>query len=188
MQILGISGSLRQGSHNLDLLRAAAVELPPAARFEVWEGLRAVPPYDQDQDQDPGADDPTVRDLRDSIGRSDGLVIATPEYNGSVPGQLKNALDWASRPFLDNSLGGKPVAVIGTSTGLFGAVWAQAELRKVLATIGADVIDEELPVGRAHEAFDANGQLRDPDLRAHLAGLMSALVRQMGTPVENLAA
>ena len=91
------------------------------------------------------------------------MLIATPEFNGSIPGVLKNALDWASRPFPDNALRGKPVAVVGASTGLFGAVWAQAEIRKVLETIGADVLDDELPVGQAHVAFGDDGHLADAE-------------------------
>jgi len=106
--------------------------------------------------------------LRGAISTADAVLIATPEYNGSVPGQPKNALDWASRPFPDNALRGKPVAVVGASTGLFGAVWAQAELRKVLTTIGARVAEEELPVGQTHDAFTADGALADSGLRAAL--------------------
>jgi chromate reductase, NAD(P)H dehydrogenase (quinone) len=98
-----------------------------------------------------------VRALREEIGAADAVLISTPEYNASVPGHLKNALEWSSRPFPDNALRGKPVAVVGASTGLFGAVWAQAELRKVLGSIGARVVDEELPVGQAHEAFTPDG-------------------------------
>ena len=117
-------------------------------------------------------------------------LIATPEYNHSIPGQLKNALDWASRPFPDNAVRDKPVAVVGASTGLFGAVWAQAELRKVLGAAGAHVIDEELPVPSAHEAFDADGSLRDPSLRAALADLLEELLHAAGAamPVRAVAA
>ena len=113
--------------------------------------------------------------MRRAIADADGVLIATPEFNGSIPGALKNGLDWASRPFPDNALRGKPVAVIGASTGLFGAVWAQAEIRKVLGVIRADVIDDELPVGQAHVAFAEQGRLADPDLREVLAELVAAL-------------
>ena len=130
LRILGISGSLRQGSHNTTLLRAAASALPRGVELELYDGLRALPPYDADRDVEPAP--PAVAQLRAAIARADGVMIATPEFNGSIPGVLKNALDWASRPFPDNALRGKPVAVIGASTGLFGAVWAQAETRKVL--------------------------------------------------------
>ena len=115
------------------------------------------------------------------------MLVATPEYNASLPGVLKNALDWVSRPYDATPLRGKPVAVIGASTGLFGAVWAQAEGRKVLRTIGAHVLEDELPVGLAHEAFDEEGRLRDPELTARLHDLVGALARESGTPVEQAA-
>ena len=105
-------------------------------------------------------------------------LIATPEYNASIPGALKNALDWASRPFPDNCLRGKPVAVIGASTGLFGAIWAQAELRKVLSTVGAAVLDSELPVPAAQTAFTTDGRLRDPAVAAALRALVQDLVER----------
>lgn len=173
LRILGISGSLREGSHNTTLLRAAASELPPGVEFEVYDGLRELPPYDADRDVAPAT--PAVAKLRESIAGVDGVMIATPEFNGSLPGVLKNALDWASRPFPDNALRGKPVAVIGASTGLFGAVWAQAETRKVLGVIGADVIEAELPVGQAEAAFTDDGQLLDPEQHAALANLVGVL-------------
>src|SRR5438067_1289340 len=157
LRILGISGSLREGSHNTSLLRAAAKLLPSGVELEIYDGLRELPPYDADRDIEPA--DSAVERLRDAIADADGLLIATPEFNGSIPGVLKNALDWASRPFPDRALRGKPVAVIGASTGLFGAVWAQAETRKVLGIIGADVLDHELPVGQPDTAFGDNGEL-----------------------------
>jgi chromate reductase len=173
LRILGISGSLRHGSHNTNLLRAAAELLPPGVELEIYDGIRELPPYDPDVDVEPV--DPAVAELRDAIASADGVLIATPEYNGSIPGLLKNALDWASRPFPDNALRGKPVAVIGASTGLFGAVWAQAEARKVLGIIGADVIDNELPVGQADTAFGPGGRLVEPEHRAVLADLVNVL-------------
>jgi chromate reductase len=176
--ILGISGSLREASHNSALLRAAATQLPPGVSLDVYDELREIPPYDADIDVEPA--DPTVSRFREAIGRADGVLIATPEYNGSMPGVLKNALDWASRPFPDNALRGKPVAVIGASTGLFGAVWSQAETRKVLGIIGADVIDQELPVGLAEGAFADDGGLLDSDQRAALAELVDVLAARAG--------
>jgi chromate reductase len=182
MLVLGLSGSLRRDSHNRKLLRAAAAELPPGARLAVWEGLAGLPAYDQDLDVAPAP--PEVRQLRDALASADAILISTPEYNHSMPGVLKNALDWASRPFPQNALRSKPVAVIGASTGLFGAVWAQAETRKVLTAIGAHVVDHELPVGTADEAFDADGRLVDPDLRAELASVVGDLVRETQAPIE----
>jgi chromate reductase len=181
IRILGISGSLRSGSHNTALLRAAAMSLPPEAELEVYDGLRDLPPYDADLDVDGGhAPNPAVARLREAIDDADGVVISTPEFNGSIPGVLKNALDWASRPFPDNALKGKPVAVVGASTGLFGAVWAQAEVKKVLGIIGADVLDGELPVGQASGAFGADGHLVEPDLRAALEELLGVLAARVG--------
>jgi chromate reductase len=174
MRVLGISGSLRRGSHNTKLLRAAAAELPPEASFVLFEELAAVPPYIEDHDGGDGP--PGVAALRAAIEAADALIIATPEYNSSVPGQLKNALDWASRPLATNALRGKPAVVVGASTGVFGAVWAQAELRKILGAIGAWVLDLELPVGQADDAFAADGSLRDPRLGELLADAVAALV------------
>ena len=178
MRILGISGSLREGSHNTNLLRAAADLLPPGVELEVYDGLRDLPPYDADLDVEPA--DPVVARLREAIGEADGVLIATPEFNGSIPGVLKNALDWASRPFPDSTLRGKPVAVIGASTGLFGAVWAQAETRKVLGVIGADVIDAELPIGQADSAFADDGALIDSEQHAALTNLVDILAARSG--------
>jgi chromate reductase len=178
LRILGLSGSLRHGSHNTNLLRAAATLLPAGAELEVYDGLREVPPYNADLDVETA--DPAVARLREALAKADGVLIATPEYNGSLPGLLKNALDWASRPFPDNALRGKPVAVIGASTGLFGAVWAQAETRKVLGVIGADVIDHELPVDQADSAFAHDGRLSNPDHNAALTKLVEVLAAQAG--------
>jgi chromate reductase len=186
LRILGISGSLRRGSHNTNLLRAAADMLPPGVELDVYDGLREVPPYDPDLDVEPAP--PAVVNLREAIEAADGVLIATPEYNGSIPGLLKNALDWASRPFPENALRGKPVAVIGASTGLFGAVWAQAELRKVLGIIGADVLDEELPVGQADIAFAGDGQLVEREQRAVLEELVHVLSARAGALAEAQAA
>lgn len=148
--------------------------------------MRELPPYDPDRDVEPAH--PAVARLRGAIAGADGVMIATPEYNGSIPGQLKNALDWASRPFPDNVLQGKPVAVVGASIGLFGAVWAQAEVRKVLGIIGADVIDLELPVGQADAAFGNDGQLVGPEQRAVLNELVHVLSARADAMHEEQAA
>ena len=185
MRVLGISGSLRRASHNRTLLRAAATELPPGTAFELWDGLALLPAYDEDLDVSPAP--APVRSLRDALTEADAVLISTPEYNSSLPGALKNALDWASRPFPDNALRGKPVAVMGTSTGMFGAVWAQAETRKVLKAIGAHVLEDELPVGLAEEAFDPQGNLTDEDQRELLRELVHSLVREARAPAEEYA-
>ena len=172
MRVLGISGSLREGSHNTELLRAAADLLPPDAHFELFEGLADIPPYNEDAEHKPAQ---PVTDLKDAIAAADVVLFSTPEYNHSLPGQLKNALDWVSRPAADNPLRGKPVAVLGASAGMFGAVWAQAELRKVAAALGARVIDREFPVASANDAFTADGELVDAALREELADLCAQL-------------
>ncbi len=151
MKVLGISGSLRQGSHNSRLLRAAAQLLPPGAELHEFTELRDIPPFDEDAEHSPP---PAVVALKDAIAGAGAVLIATPEYNHSIPGALKNALDWVSRPIAENPMRGKPALVIGASTGMFGAVWAQAEARKVLGALGARVLDEELPVAKAPDGLD----------------------------------
>jgi chromate reductase len=182
MRILGIAGSLRRGSHNRRLLRAAGAALPPGVELVEWDGLAGLPAFNEDHENAPPE---PVRAFLAEVAGADALLIATPEYNASVPGALKNALDWASRPFPDNVLRYKPCAVIGASTGLFGAVWAQAEVRKALKASGAHVLDSELPVGMADEAFSADGALADPELTARLRDLLGDLVREVGAPVES---
>jgi chromate reductase len=184
MRILGISGSLRRGSHNRRLLRAAGDVLPPGADLVEWDGLAALPIFDEDLEDDPPA---PVRDFLEAVEEADALLIATPEYNASVPGGLKNALDWASRPFPDNVLRDKPSAVIGASTGLFGAVWAQAEVRKALRASGAHVLESELPVGMADGAFTDDGALADDELVERLGDLLDDLCREVSAPVEQSA-
>jgi chromate reductase, NAD(P)H dehydrogenase (quinone) len=176
MRVLAISGSLRRASQNTRLLRVAAELAPPSVEIELFDGLKQVPPYDEDDDTDPAP--AGARRLRDAIARADALLIATPEYNSSLPGQLKNALDWASRPFPDNVMRNKPVAVIGASTGMFGAVWAQAEARKVLGATGARVIDVELPVPGAETAFEGD-RLADQELSRQLEGILSDLAESV---------
>ncbi len=175
MQVLGISGSLREGSHNKRLLEAASGELPPGVTLELFEGLEDVPAYVEDRESEPPAN---ARAFLEAIAHADALLFATPEYNSSVPGALKNALDWASRPFPRNVLHDKPAAVVGASTGMFGAVWAQADLRKILSASGAKVLDEELPVGHAGEAFDESGQLAAPETANKLRDILESLVAQ----------
>jgi chromate reductase len=146
-----------------------------------WDGLAGLPAYDEDLE---AMAPPAVRAFRAEVEDADAILIATPEYNASIPGALKNALDWASRPFPDNVLRDKPAAVVGASTGLFGAVWSQAEVRKVLKASGAAVLESELPVGLADSAFTEDGELADPELASRLEDLAGDLVREVRTPVE----
>jgi chromate reductase len=185
MRVLGISGSLRRDSHNTNLLRAAAELLPPGAELEVYDGLRSIPPYSEDDDTASAPD--AVQELRDALAQADAVILATPEYNASMPGVLKNALDWASRPYATNPLRGRPAVVVGASTGMFGAVWAQADARKVLSTIGARVVDEELPVGMADERFDADGRLVDRELRERYGEILAELGDAVHAREEGLA-
>jgi chromate reductase len=171
-RILGISGSLRRDSHNTSLLRAAAEAAGPDVELELYEGLKEIPPFDEDDDVHPRP--LSVARLNEAIESADAVLFSTPEYNSSIPGQLKNAIDWVSRPVATNALRNKPVAVVGASTGGFGAVWAQAELRKVLAALGARMLDIELPVPHAHTRFE-NGGLTDDEIRARLEETIEAL-------------
>jgi chromate reductase len=185
MKLLAISGSLRRDSHNTALLRAAAELLPPPVELEIFDGLKAVEPYDEDDDREAGP--AGARRLREAIDAADGVLIAAPEYNSSIPGQLKNAIDWASRPLRENALWGKPVAVVGASTGMFGAVWSQAEVRKAAAASGARVIETDLPVGHADEAFTEDGRLIDAELRDRYVEILDELIvlaEQLAEPTE----
>src|SRR3954451_18034803 len=180
MRVLGISGSLRRDSQNTKLLRAAGELLEAeGADFVLYDGLKDVPPYDEDDDLEGGGPEAVER-LREAIGASDAVIFSTPEYNHSIPGQLKNAVDWASRPVATNVLRNKPVAVIGASTGMFGAVWAQAELKKVLGATGARVCHQgEVPVGQAHTRFHEDGRLNDESIEDQVRAVLRALVAEL---------
>jgi chromate reductase, NAD(P)H dehydrogenase (quinone) len=181
MRILAVSGSLRAGSYNTALARAAAELAPAGVEVELYEGLGSLPHYDADVD---GEETPAaVEDLRRRIAAADALLVVTPEYNGSVPGVLKNAIDWASRPREGAALQGKTVAIAGATTGNYGAIWAQQDLRKVLGIAGARVTAGEVPVARAQHAFDASLQLVDATVRerveAHLVALAAEAVPEL---------
>ena len=172
MRILGISGSVRTGSYNSAALDVAEGLLPDGVQLDRFTGLADLPVYSEELDV--GGRELTVARLRCALARVDGILVATPEYNASLPGGLKNALDWASRPFPDNSLRNKPVAVIGASTGIFGAIWAQAETRKILKAIGAHVLDVELPIREAESRF--RDKRLDPEIENQLGELIGALI------------
>ena len=176
MRVLAISGSLRRDSNNSALLRALREEAPAGVEVEVWDGLREIPPYDGDDDVVPGP--AQVEAFRSLVREADAVFFATPEYNSSIPGALKNALDWASRPLATNAFRNKPVAVIGSSAGAFGGVWAAAELRKVLAAMGARVTEVELAVGHAHDKLDEVGRLADDDVRDGLREALDTLLAE----------
>jgi chromate reductase, NAD(P)H dehydrogenase (quinone) len=187
MKVLGISGSLRRDSHNSMLLRAAGEMFrAEGADFEIYRDLKLVPPYDEDDDSDPSP--AAVAQLRAAVAGVDALFFSTPEYNSSIPGQLKNAIDWLSRPIASNVLRNKPVAVIGASTGMFGAVWAQAELRKTLAAAGARVVEGEVAVGHAHTRFDDGGGLNDPTIAEQVGDVVGSLIAEADPARNALAA
>jgi chromate reductase len=183
MRVLGISGSLRRGSLNSALLRAAAERLPAGAELVEFDRLSEVPPYDEDAERE--APPLVVEELRAAVRHADAVLIATPEYNHSIPGQLKNALDWVSRPAGKSALNGTPAAAIGASTGMFGAVWAQAELRKVLGAMGARVIEAELPIGHARDLLTGDRLELSPQQSEQLEGLLAELVSQAEPPVSS---
>jgi len=176
MRILALSGSLRRESFNTALARAAREVAPAGVEIEVYDGLELIPHYDQDLDQEDVETPEPVADLRRRIEEADALFVITPEYNGTITGVLKNAIDWASARHRGSWLRNKTVAVAGATTGQYGAIWAQQDLRRVLGIAGARVVGGELPVSAAHEKFDAHGRLVDPllaeRLRVHLATLV----------------
>jgi chromate reductase, NAD(P)H dehydrogenase (quinone) len=180
MRLLVVPGSLREGSFNAAIARAVRGLAPNGVAVEVYDGLRMLPPYDADADGEDVA--ASVQDLRRRIAAADGVLFVTPEYNGSVPGVLKNAIDWASRPHRECALWGQTVAVAGATTGSYGAVWALADLRRILGIAGARVIDEEVSVSQAHTRVDDDGELADPTTAEHMRQLLAALV-EVATPV-----
>src|SRR5437762_2722214 len=167
---------IRRDSHNARLIRAAAEVAGHDVELALFAALKDVPPFDEDDEAHPRP--ASVARLNETIANADAVLFSTPEYNASIPGQLKNAIDWVSRPVATNVLRNKPVAVVGASTGGFGAVWAQAELRKVLATLGARVLDVELPVPHAHTRFDQAG-LTDDGIRTSLAEAVEVLAAEV---------
>lgn len=173
MRLLGIAGSLREGSYNRGLLRATRQLLPEGVEL-VEHDLRELPFYDGDLE---AAGDPApVTDLKDAIRAADAIVIATPEYNRGIPGVLKNAIDWASRPALASPLAGKPVAIMGATTGFAGTARAQQQLRDALEFPGAVVLQQpEVLVSEAYLRFDENGELVDGETRAEIRELLGVL-------------
>jgi chromate reductase len=186
VKILGISGSLRVQSHNRKLLTVAARRLPEYVELHVFDQLPEIPPYNQDLEAGPPP--VAVAQLKQAIAGANAVLVATPEYNSSLPGVLKNALDWVSRPFDENPLRGKPAAVIGASTGGFGAVQAQADARRVLARIGARVVPLDLPVPMAGGLFDDPPYALPKALHGRLDGLLAELVAEAERSAQSLAA
>jgi chromate reductase len=174
VRVLGISGSLRKASFNTAALRAALELAPAGMEIEMYQGLGAIPPYDDDVRADQGFP-PPVQDLRDRIKAADALLIVTPEYNYSVPGVLKNAIDWASRP-PEQPFDGKPIAIMGASPGALGTARAQHHLRQSFVFLNAHLLNKpEVMIGQATTRFDAEGRLTDETTRGFVQGLLVAL-------------
>lgn len=171
--ILGFAGSLRKGSYNRALLRAAQELCPAGARLEIFD-LEGIPPFDQDQE---GIPPEKVKELKAKIRSADALLISTPEYNYSMPGVLKNAIDWASRPYGDNAFDDKPLAIMGASVGMTGTARAQYHLRQSCVFLNVHPLNQpEVMVAFAQEKIDADGRLTDAKTREKVSELLVALV------------
>jgi chromate reductase, NAD(P)H dehydrogenase (quinone) len=182
--ILAIPGSLRRRSFNRGLLEAAVESAPAGMTIALYDALASLPPFDEDLERETGGGPEPVRRLRGLVRTADGLLIATPEYNQSLPGVLKNAIDWLSRAAPDEVLAGKPVAVVGATPGRWGTRLAQAALRQVLhATEALALPVPTLFVRDAAQLFDASGRLTDEPTRAALRVLLSSFDRWIGFAV-----
>lgn len=182
VHILGIAGSLRCGSYNRAALRAATQLVPEDATIDIFE-LDGIPAFNQDEEQNPPA---KVVELKARIREADAVLIVTPEYNYSVPGVLKNAIDWASRPYGDNSWSGKPAAIMGASVGTIGTARAQYHLRQMFVFLNVFPVNQpEVMIGNAAERFDAEGNLTDEATKDFIRQLLQNLVvwtRQLQQP------
>ena len=171
--VLGIAGSLRKQSYNKGALRAAQALLPPGAQLEIFD-LAGIPVYNQDEEKSPP---PKVAELKSRIRAAGAILLCTPEYNYSIPGVLKNAIDWASRPYGDSAWNGKPVAIMGASVGAFGTMRAQYHLRQCFVFLNMDaVLQPEVAIGNAAEKFDAQGNLTDAKAKELIGLLLKNLV------------
>ncbi len=172
--IFAISGSLRDGSYNAAALLAARDLAPRGVKLDIFDHLGEIPPFNEDMEGDPVD---AVVDLKRRIERADAVVIATPEYNYSVPGVLKNAIDWASRPYGKNSWAGKPVAVMGASIGMLGSARAQYHLRQMFVFLDMHPVNQpEVIIPMAADRFDDNGELTDDASKRFISELMENLV------------
>jgi chromate reductase len=174
LDVLGIAGSLRQGSHNRALLRLAAEIAPPGTSIRAFDGLGGIPPYDGDLEE--RGFPPPVTAMADAIRAAGAVLVVTPEYSHSIPGVLKNALDWAARPPGRSAFRGKVVAIAGASPSAVGTARAQADLRRILAAMGAIVVPSpEVLVAQADRKRDTSGAFADEPTRKHLLRLLEEL-------------
>lgn len=172
LKVLGISGSLRKGSYNTAALRAAREVAPDGVTIDTFD-LSPIPLYNEDVREQ--GFPPAVQDFRDRIKAADALLIVTPEYNYSIPGVLKNAIDWASRP-PDQPFDGKPIAIMGASPAFTGTARAQYHLRQVFVYLNGLILNRpEVFITTAHTKFDAAGKLTDDKTREHVRGLLDGL-------------
>jgi len=176
LTIVGISGSTRRGSFNSALLRALAAAAPQGAQVRI-ESIAAIPLYNGDEEAEHGVPEPVGR-LKDAIAAADALLLVTPEYNNSIPGVAKNAIDWCTRPPKDvpRVFGGRPVAIAGASPGGFGTVLSQNAWLPVFRTIGANLYPGKLLVSRAGSVFDANGDITDAAVKESVGKFMAGFV------------
>ena len=175
IKILGIAGSLRAASYNRGTLRAAQKLMPAGATLEVFE-LAGIPVYNQDEERNPPQ---KVADFKARIRAADAILISTAEYNYSIPGVLKNAIDWASRPYGDSAWTGKPVAVMSASVGQFGGMRAQYHLRQCFVFLNMDaVLQPEVAIANASQRFDEQGNLTDDTSKQLIGKLLQALVQK----------
>ena len=180
-RILALVGSLRAGSYNHQLAEAAAKRAPDGIDVEIFEGLAEVPFYNEDLDR-PGDVPAPAQTLRDTVQRADALLLVSPEYNGTIPATLKNAIDWTSRPYQAGAIVGKPLAVIGTSGGHYGGVWAHDETRKSARIAGAHVLDDiKLAVPQAAERFGTNHPADDDEIATAMPEILVRLAGAQAT-------
>lgn len=173
IHILGIAGSLRRESYNKSALRAATQLVPEGASIDIFE-IDGFPGFNQDDEQNPPE---KVVEFKKRIREADAILFATPEYNYSVPGVLKNAIDWASRPYGDSAWSGKPAAILGASVGSIATARAQYHLRQVFVFLNIYAVNQpEVMIGAAHEKFDAEGNLTDETTKRLIRQLLQKLV------------
>jgi chromate reductase len=185
MKVLAISGSLRRDAYSTRLAEAAGDLLPPDSTFELYQGLSEIPNFDQDLE---GSEPESVIDLRRKIEAADALLIVTPEYNATMPGGLKNAIDWASRPHGDSALAAKPAAIVSSSPMPFGGVWANQQVRKSFTITGTPAVETELAVGKVDQKIAADGKLADQPTAEAMRSLLAELAELVATVEAELEA